>query len=148
MKITREYLKSLGFKPFCEDGELLFYQKFTKDRGTIAFEPPYNGLVVYDDDWKLSIKTVGLELKCKCSTDRRYKEILDFFSIKVDDAKVPMDREMAKRFIRDNGLVLPRCRRCSQFNYCDENCERQADAELLQYVMGGNINESNIKEFQ
>ena len=148
MKITEEYLTGLGFRPFCEDGELLFYQKFTKDRGTISFEPPREGLVTCDTDWNLIIKASGLELKCKCDTDEKYKKILEFFQIKVDDAKTPMDRDKARKFISDNGLTLPRCRRCSQFNYCDDNCERQADAELLQYVMDGNINETNIKEFQ
>ena len=138
----------LGFKPFCEDGELLFYQKFTKDGGTISFEPPHEGSVACDTDWNLTINTPGLELKCKCDTDEKYRKILEFFQIKVGDAKTPMDRDKARKFIRDNRLTLPRCRRCSQFNYCDDNCERQADAELLQYVMDGNINETNIKDFQ
>lgn len=148
MKITGEYLTGLGFKPFCEDGELLFYQKFTKDKGTISFEPPREGSVTCDTEWNLTIKAPGLELKCKCGTDEKYRKILEFFQIKVGDVKTPMDRNKAKKFIRDNRLTLPRCIRCSQFNYCDDNCERQADAELLQYVMDGNINETNIKDFQ
>lgn len=148
MKITGEYLTGLGFKPFCEDGELLFYQKFTKDGGTISFEPSCKDLVVFDAGWNLTVKAPGLELKCKCDTDEKYRKILEFFQIKVSDAKNPMDRDKAGKFISDNRLMLPRCRRCSQFNYCDDNCERQADAELLQYVMDGNINETSIKEFQ
>ncbi len=148
MKITGEYLTGLGFKPFCEDGELLFYQKFTKDGGTISFEPSCKGLAVFDAGWNLTVKAPSLELKCKCDTDEKYRKILEFFQIKVSDAKTPMDRDKAEKFIRDNGLTLPRCIRCSQFNYCDDNCERQADAELLQYVMDGNINETNIKDFQ
>lgn len=65
-KITHEYLTDSGFTPFCEDGELLFYQKFIYG-GTVTFDSPFQDYAGSANGWRLTVKTPLIELKHRCS---------------------------------------------------------------------------------
>lgn len=75
MKITGEYLTGLGFRPFCEDGELLFYQKFIYG-GTVTFDMPFRGHAELTNSWRLTVKTPLIELKCRCSDVNDYTDCM------------------------------------------------------------------------
>ena len=75
-KITQEYLTDSGFTPFCEDGELLFYQKFI-DGGTVTFDMPFQGYAGrLTNSWRLTVKTPLIELKCRCSDVSDYTDCM------------------------------------------------------------------------
>ena len=74
-KITHEYLTDSGFTPFCEDGELLFYQKFIYG-GTVTFDMPFQSNAGSANGWRLTVKTPIIELKCRCSDVNDYTDCM------------------------------------------------------------------------
>ena len=47
-----------------------------------------------------------------------------------------MTKEEAKKKIRDERIVHPRCK-CCKVTVCGELCEKTTDEELIKYVMEG-----------
>lgn len=148
MDITKEFLVSKGFDPFCEDGELQFYQKFIK-AGTISFEPGLDGPIYYGSKWWLRVQTTGsnsITLHCPCETVERYYEIMESFNL-FSELEKSVLRGEAKKFIVDNRIVTPKCKFC-QRKACSDFCEQHNREELVELVLTGKINEENKKEYQ
>lgn len=154
--ITPKYLTGLGFEPFCEDGELLFYSRFLPDKGgTVSLSPT----VELKDgntskDWILKIKTIGkatpafgsIDLSCACDNTEMLEKIFRFFTLPMTDGK-RKNRSDAIAFIVENRIAHPRCR-CCKVKLCSEACENNVDNELIELVIQGKINEHNLKEYQ
>lgn len=89
--LTAEYLiNTLGFHPFCEDGELQFYSK-NLNCGTIALEPPRDAFGLNNNGWSLRLihgakynpYFGNVYLTCRCNTIEQFRNIFNFFIVKI-----------------------------------------------------------------
>lgn len=89
MIIDEKFLTDNEFKPFCEDGELLFYNRFTENNhGSVTLEPWTD--TIGNRHWTLrlvssSVVELGrVSLTCGvCDTSETLKQVLEFFGVPI-----------------------------------------------------------------